>query len=219
MLAYTKSKFGNDHIYTASLLEKIGNVLFDQQHYQPSMLSYLNSLRVYAKLDESYHDKNRFGAEQSRILYAIGRTYHDQEKLVDALSCYLKALFMKTSACKVEDVEVIRILCNMERIHHALGDLSKALEINLDIIKKASKMLGGEEECTNHPFVQSQYMTLGNLYVEMAQHDNAMKSFSMGGIGSNAKGRDDIKSIKNALSGTEILCKIRKETKFHAAAA
>lgn len=58
------------------------------------MLSYLASLRVCEKLSGKNDDSKPFGAARSRILYAIGRTYHDQENLVDALSCYLKALLL-----------------------------------------------------------------------------------------------------------------------------
>jgi len=220
MLAYTKNEFGNYHIYTASILEKIGNVLFDQKKYKLSMLSYLASLRVYEKLSENCVESKSFGSEHSRILYAIGRIHHDQDNLVDALSCYLKALLARKSICKGEEIGSIRILCNVERIYHALGDLSKALEINLQIVKEASTMLGGEEASSRHPFVQSQYKTMGNLYIEMAQHDEAMKSFSMVRMVSDSKGDSDfMKASRSDLKSAALLCKIRREMKRHAAAA
>ena len=217
MLAHTKNELGNDHIYTASVLEKIGNALFDQKKYQTSMLSYLASLRVYEKLSTSKKndDSKPFGATRSRILYAIGRTYHDQENLVDALSCYLKAL-----TCRGAKIESIRILCNIERIHRAFGDLPKALETNLRIIKTASMMLGGEEESSMHPFVQSQHKTLGNLYIEMDKPDEAMESFSKVRRVSDSKGEGNVtKASSNILKSAEFLCKTRRDTKRHAAAA
>ena len=178
------------------------------------MLSYLASLRVYEKLSGKNDDSKPFGTARSRILYAIGRTYHDQENLVDALSCYLKAL-----TCKGAKIESIRILCNIERIHRAFGDLPKALETNLRIIKTASMMLGGGEESSTHPFIQSQHKTLGNLYIEMDKPDEAMESFSKVRRVNNSKGEGNItKASSIILKSAELLCK-RRDTKRLVAAA
>mmetsp|Transcript_19808 Transcript_19808/g.29662 ORF Transcript_19808/g.29662 Transcript_19808/m.29662 type:complete len:1113 (+) Transcript_19808:159-3497(+) len=47
MLSSTRRELGHDHIFVAMILEKKGNVLFDQRKCQTSMLSYLASLKIY----------------------------------------------------------------------------------------------------------------------------------------------------------------------------
>lgn len=155
--------------------------------------------------------------ERSRILYEIGRTLHDREEYFDALRVYKKALSMKLRhSQELDDIgaaaadstaatkDAIRILTNIGRMHHIMGDLDEALNANVKIANMALAVVGGggqrrrqnevsansrldddddddddnNDAALQHDFVRNQFVVLGNLYVEVGRLDEAMNIFS-----------------------------------------
>lgn len=180
MLYITRKEWGHNHKHVANILELKGIVQFDQKKYQNAMLSYLASWKIYqhagCKLDES------------RLLYAIGRTLHDREEFSDALGMYQKAIALREKiACSSKRMKIdsIEILCNICRVQRIMGDLPGALETNVRVVQLASEMVGGGVAASSHAFVRNRMMILGNLYVEMGQLPEAMETFSQVARGSS----------------------------------
>ena len=231
MLAFTRKELGHNHIHVAAVLEKKGNVLFEQRKCQTAMLSYLASLRIYEnqscsqttiKSCEGNHGgKSSFWLERSRILYLIGRTLHDREEIPDALSTYQQALRIREErGSKGSGTESIMILCNIGRIFHMMGNLKAALSTNLKIVEMASELVGGGEAASRHDFVRNRYLVLGNLYVEMGKLEEAMETFAMIARGGNAMTSfDDIDTSTYAVRAAERLGSLRGKVQQHAAAA
>jgi tetratricopeptide (TPR) repeat protein len=144
---------------------------------------------------------NGYQLDQSKLLYAIGRTLHDREEFADALSMYKKALSLlqlEDSVPHIDDrqdratlLESIQIMCNIGRIHQIMGELELSLEVNLKIVSMASEMVGSGSNTVNigdnsstssdqilHPFVRNRLVVVGNVYVEMGRLDDAMIVFS-----------------------------------------
>lgn len=205
ILSLARKEWGHDHVHVAAILERKGMVLFDQRKYQNAMISYLASWKIYehapaavtatatatsTALKEDVSEsvtntRNGYELEQSRLLYAIGRTLHDREEFADALSMYKKSLSLRedqltsTTPNRSILVESIQIWCNICRIHHIMGDLTSALEANETIVEIATQMVGGNtHEASSHAFVRNRMMVLGNLYVEMGRLDDAMQVFA-----------------------------------------
>jgi tetratricopeptide (TPR) repeat protein len=191
ILSVTRKEWGHDHIHVAAILEKKGMVLFETRKYQNAMLSYLASWKIYEHAGDDL--------EQSRLLYAIGRTLHDREEYSDALSMYQKAIAVRQKmvselleennetkkkpnalslTTKSMTIDSIQIWCNVCRIHQIMGDLDKALEANEKIVQMASEMVGGGEIASSHTFVRNRMIVLGNLYTEMGRLDDAMEIFT-----------------------------------------
>ena len=178
-LSSSRIEYGHSHIYIAVILERKGAILFDQRNLHGAMLAYLASLRIYEswtptlprrmmqqkEKQDYHHEEEIFQVERARLLYAIGRTLHDREEYIDALSIYNKALEVqrdivvqnnqtsqqqpqqeyhhhhkKKNAC----VDVITTLCNVGRIHHLLGDLDKAIRVNQEVVTLAIEMVTRE---------------------------------------------------------------------------
>ncbi len=111
-------------------------------------------------------NNNGYLLEQSRLLYAIGRTLHDREEFADALNMYQKALSLlqrlgdsytnssnsnpqlaqrssSSSNHRTILVESIQIMCNIGRILQIMGELESSLSVNLKIVDMATEMVGG----------------------------------------------------------------------------
>ena len=197
MISCARKELGHDHIFVAMILEKRGNLLFDQRKCQNAMLSYLASLRIYEHQPSSPHfikseqqqDKNEkipscngYQLDQSKLLYAIGRTLHDREEFADALGMYKKALSIlkqfdnEDGKNKAIVLESIQIMCNIGRIYQITGELELSLEISLKIVDIASEMVGGSSNVL-HPFVRNRLVVVGNIYVEMGKLSEAMGVF------------------------------------------
>jgi len=228
MLAFTRKELGHNHIHVATVLEKKGNVLFEQRKCQTAMLSYLASLRIYENQISSQacqqgnrDEKSNFWLERSRILYLIGRTLHDREEISDALRYYQRAIRIREEiGSKENGSESIMILCNIGRIFHMLGNLTSALRTNLQLVEMASEMVGGGEAASRHDFVRNRYLVLGNLYVEMGKLEEAMETFAMVARGGNAMTSfDDIDTSTYAVRAAERLGTLRGIVQQHAAAA
>lgn len=225
MLCTARKEWGHNHKHVATILEHKGTVQFDQKKYQNAMLSYLASWKIYqhagCPLDES------------RLLYSIGRTLHDREEFSDALAMYQKSMALREKVdCQSKRMKIdsIEILCNICRVHHIMGALQEALEVNLKIIQLAREMVGANNDMSsNHAFVRNRMMILGNLYVEMGQLSNAMEVFSQVARGSRdgnsmivSHTRPEIEDIDtNAFTvrAAERLGKLGGMLKPHAAAA
>lgn len=225
ILSLTRKEWGHDHIHVATILEKKGAVQFDQKKYQKAMLSYLASWKIF-------EHASGFELEQSRLLYAIGRTLHDKEEFYDALSMYQKSLALREKfehTSKKMTIDSIQILCNISRIHHIMGDLQQALGINLRIVEMASDMVGGGDTASSHAFVRNRMIVLGNLYVEMGRLSDAMECFSKVARG-NRNGdwtitshvrpeMEDVDTNAFAVRAAERLGNLSAKLKPHAAAA
>lgn len=173
MLHITRKEWGHNHKHVAKLLEHKGTVQFDQKKYQNAMLSYLASWKIYQHAGCTL--------DESRLLYAIGRTLHDREEFSDALGMYQKSIALRETidcSSKKMKVDAIEILCNICRVQRIMGDLPNALETNLRVVQLASEMVGGSEAASSHAFIRNRMMILGNLYVEMGQLPEAMEIFS-----------------------------------------
>lgn len=225
ILSKTRKEWGHDHIHVAALLEKKGAVQFEQKKYQNAMLSYLASWKIYQHTDG-------YEFEESRLLYAIGRTLHDREEFYDALSMYQKSFALRETlehTSKSMTIDSIQILCNICRIHHMMGDLQLALEANEKIMEMASDMVGGGESASSHAFVRNRLIVLGNLYVEMGRLNDAMQCFATvarasrngdGAITSHARPEmEDVDTNAFAIRAAERLGKLSGRLKPHAAAA
>mmetsp|Transcript_5133 Transcript_5133/g.7715 ORF Transcript_5133/g.7715 Transcript_5133/m.7715 type:complete len:406 (+) Transcript_5133:3-1220(+) len=233
ILSTARKEWGHDHVHVAALLERKGMVLFDQHKYQNAMLSYLASWKIYE------HAGDEYKVEQSRLLYAIGRTLHDREEFADALSTYKRSLVLREQIADSSSlsmsrslmIESIQIWCNVCRIYHIMGDLSLALEANEKIVKMATDMVGGGENAASHAFVRNRMMVLGNFYVEMGRLEDAMEVFSE--IARSNRNRDadwmvtsharpeveDVDTNAFAVRAAERLGKLGGRLRSHAAAA
>lgn len=179
MLHITRKEWGHNHKHVANILEHKGAVQFDQKKYQNAMLSYLASWKIYQHAGCTL--------DESRLLYAIGRTLHDREEFSDALGMYQKSIALREKidcSSKKMKIDSIEILCNICRVQRIMGDLPKALETNLRVVQLASEMVGGGKAASSHAFVRNRMMILGNLYVEMGKLPEAMEIFSQVARGS-----------------------------------
>ena len=217
MLSSTRKELGHNHIFVALILEKKGNVLFEQRKYQTAMLSYLASLRIYEHQSMPFPSPrnlkilncNGFQLEQSKLLYSIGRTLHDREEFSDALSMYQKALSLLQQEQSLQSqgnesvqnrsilVESIQIMVLIGRVHQIMGDLEQSLNVNLEIVDLASAMVGAvssnysdDENSVLHPFVRNRLVVVGNVYVEMGRLNDAMHIFARVARGSGDEGTD-----------------------------
>ena len=203
MLSHTRKELGHDHLFVATVLEKKANILFDQRKCQTAMLSYLASLRIYEHQPSPIRNDvvcNGYQLEQSRLIYAIGRTLHDREEYADALSMYQKALSLLQSTNHKNRsilVDSIQIMCNIGRIYQIMGDLELCLNVNLKIVDVASEMVGGRSSSDEydghqilHPFVRNRLVVVGNVYVEMGRLSDAMSVFARVARGSGEEGTD-----------------------------
>jgi tetratricopeptide (TPR) repeat protein len=183
-------------------LERKAAILFDQRNLHGAMLAYLASLRIYESYikigpdPQTQCNHDMFQVERARLLYAIGRTLHDREEYVDALSMYSKALevqrdIVRNIANQHQNarVDVITTLCNVGRIHHLLGDLDKALRVNNEVVNLAIEMVTRTDDDSSsspepsslpesHDFVRNRMISLGNLYVEAGRLEEAMTLFT-----------------------------------------
>lgn len=225
MLSKTRKEWGHDHVHVAAILEKKGAVQFEQKKYQNAMLSFLASWKIYQ------HFKG-YELEESRLLYAIGRTLHDREEFSDALKMYQKAFALREEiehTSKRMTIDSIQILCNICRIHHMMGDLQLALEANEKIVGMASEMVGGGETASSHAFVRNRLIVLGNVYVEMGRLREAMECFTTvartspdgdGTISTFARPEmEDVDTNAIAVRAAERLGNLSVKLKFHAPAA
>lgn len=225
ILSITRKEWGHDHIHVADILEKKGAVQFDQRKYQNAMLSYLASWKIF-------QHACGFELEESRLLYAIGRTLHDREEFYDALSMYQKSFALRENlehTSKKMKIDTIQILCNIGRIHHMMGDLTQALESNLKVVEMASDMVGGGETAASHAFVRNRMIVLGNVYVEMGRLSEAMECFSRVARGTRNGDRtvtsltrpemEDVDTNAFAIRACERLGSLSGRLKSHAAAA
>ena len=225
LLSITRKEWGHGHIHVAAILEKRGSVQFEQKRYQNAMMSYLASWKVYQHAG--------YPLDESRLLYAIGRTLHDKEEYADALSMYQKSIALREQIgftfSKRMTIDSIQILCNICRVHHIMGNLQKSLEANQQIMLLARDMVGGGESASSHAFVRNRMMVLGNLYVEMGCLTDAMDVFtevarsSRDGdwmITSHARPEiEDVDTNAFAIRAAERLGKLGGRFKSHAAAA
>ena len=170
ILSLARKEYGHGHVHVASILEKKGFVLFEEKQYQKAMMSYLASWHIF--------EQKGSAVEQSRVLYAIGRTLHDREEFGDALSMYQRAVTIRKEIepqSKKMKLDTIQILCNICRVHHIMGNLEMALEYNQKVVAMATEMVGG---AASHAFVRNRMMIQGNLFVEMGRINDAMNIFS-----------------------------------------
>jgi tetratricopeptide (TPR) repeat protein len=173
ILSLARKEYGHGHVHVASILEKKGFVLFEEKQYQKAMMSYLASWHIF--------EQKGSPVEQSRVLYAIGRTLHDREEFGDALSMYQRAVTIRKEIepqSKKMKLDTIQILCNICRVHHIMGNLEMALEYNQKVVAMATEMVGGGDNAGSHAFVRNRMMIQGNLFVEMGRINNAMDIFS-----------------------------------------
>jgi tetratricopeptide (TPR) repeat protein len=224
LLSIARKEWGHGHVHAAAILEKKGSVQFEQKRYQNALMSYLASWKVYQHAG--------YPLDESRLLYAIGRTLHDKEEFADALSMYNKSIALREQiehTSKRMTIDTIQILCNICRVHHIMGDLQKALEANQHIMRLASDMVGGGETASSHAFVRNRMMVLGNLYVETGRLTDAMDIFSQVArsnrdgdwmVTSHARPEiEDVDTNAFAVRAAERLGNLGGRFKSHAAAA
>ena len=112
---------------------------------------------------------------KARILYAVARVLHDREDYHDALHMYQRALVCQCSlAGDKPSLSIITTLCNISRVHHLCGEIDEALATNKEVLKLATKLVGGKMD---HPFLIHRLKVEGNILIEAGRIEDAMSTF------------------------------------------
>eukprot|EP00956_Cyclotella_meneghiniana_P010284 scaffold14195_cov65-Cyclotella_meneghiniana.AAC.9 len=174
ILSETRKKFDHRHPFVCSILERRGEVLFEQRKLQCSMLSYLACLKIieHQQLTKSVSYREE---EMARILYSVARVLHDKEDYHDAIGMYQRALVCQRSlAGDKPSLNVITTLCNISRVHHLCGEIDEALATNKEVLILATKLVGGKMD---HPFLIHRLKVEGNILIEAGRIEDAMTTF------------------------------------------
>lgn len=173
ILSETRKKFDHRHPFVCSLLERRGEVLFEQRKLQCSMLSYLACLKILEH--QQLKSASYCEEDMARILYAVARVLHDKEDYHDAISMYQRALVCQRSlAGDKPSLSVITTLCNISRVHHLCGEIDEALATNKEVLTLATRLVGGKMD---HPFLIHRLKVEGNILIEAGRIEDAMSTF------------------------------------------
>jgi CHAT domain-containing protein len=159
----TRLQYGDGHIVTALILNKLANVYLEQGQQDKALLVLQKSLLMTERTLGSDH------REAAEILSNLGLNFYHLAKFDKAVPLQQRAFVIYEKVLGPEHPETARGLNNLAATFSALAQYDKALPLQQRAFVIYEKVLGPE-----HPYTATTLNNLALTYSNLAQHDKAL---------------------------------------------
>lgn len=161
-LKLTEERTGMDSIYTAAVLNDIGNINLILGDYEAAEPALVRALEIREK------KLNRNSPDLAVSLNNLGVVYQYTGDYERASALYLRALEINKQYLGANNFEAITNMTNLAHTYLLLGELDNAESVTLNAAEKIKELLGEN----NHYLANAEGM-LGRIYLKRGKYDAA----------------------------------------------
>jgi len=178
-----KQTLGDDHPDIATVMHSIGIAQREMGHPMEAMTNFRKSHEIRVRVFGDCHEL------VAQSLFQIGSIHDIIGSSDEALKAYEETLRVEKNVYGDSHLEVVTTMSHIGQVYHNIGNIEKALEVYREMLSVMRKRLGDDSNKKEkrkgvrhmqrrQPSIFAILNTIGNLYLEQGNRDEALVAFT-----------------------------------------